>query len=158
MCCEKIAEAARLRLEKAGLDPIFFAWPPEREPASAQFRGAVAGAQGVAGRMGQGAGSCRLRRRQRVARSPITAIKSDDGRAVGSRGRRQRSQPSRYLTTSRVCDLNSGKFGNALGGRAVSVSAMAGISRGITSHRTGLVDGCCNGRCNGRRLLGDPAA
>src|ERR1700731_3901295 len=28
----------------------------------------------------------------------ITAIEADDGRAVGSRGRRQRSQPSRYLT------------------------------------------------------------
>ncbi len=81
-------------LENAGLDPMFFAWPPEREPASAQFRGAVAGAQGVAGRMGQGAGSCRLRRRQRVARSPITAIKSDDGRAVGSRGRRSPAKPA----------------------------------------------------------------
>ena len=88
----------------------------------------------------------------------ITAIEADDGRAVGSRGRRQRSQPSRYLTTSRGCDLNSGKFGNTLGGRAVSVSAMAGISRGITSHRTGLVDGCYNSRCNGRCLLGDPGA
>jgi hypothetical protein len=68
----------------------------------------------------------------------ITAIKADVGRAVGSRGRRQRSQPSRYLTTSRVCDLNSGKVGNTLGGGAVSVSAMAGISRETKSHRTGL--------------------
>jgi len=67
-----------------------------------------------------------------------TAIKADVGRAVGSRGRRQRSQPSRYLTTSRVCDLNSGKVGNTLGGGAVSVSAMAGISRETKSHRTGL--------------------
>jgi hypothetical protein len=38
----------------------------------------------------------------------------------GSRGRRQRRTPSRYLTTSRVCDPNSSKVGNALAGRAVS--------------------------------------